>query len=190
LNNHFYNIGLKVKETYIEITQSLESVIRASGFFGNGDVNSMGVFFVMLIGFFLSRLEKNSLKFSILVISYLLLALVGIFFSGSRTTLIALASILLIYLLRNFRNIRGYQVILLMVLIIGPSFSLVVPALSRFTEQDAYGTSSRLYKWDFYYQYFMDNPRVFLFGSSEVITPYLNKYKAAHNLFIQTIYNA
>lgn len=171
-------------------------VYRYSGFFGSGDTNSVGAFFAILIGFYLSRIEKiKRLKgYSFL----LLISVITIFVTASRTSIIALGILVIIYALRNFKHMHMGKLLLLASFVLIVFSELIFSSLTRFettNEQlQTEVTTNRIGKWILYMEDIADNPSSLLYGSSEGILadPRYSKslYKAAHNLYIQITHNA
>lgn len=180
---------------YREIVE-IESQSRFNGIFGNGDANSLGVFFVIAVSFFFIK-EKRiwSTQYLLLLIP----CLVCIALTGSRTAFISLlVFIALVVIKRKYKLSKKLLLLALLLLsffISEPIWKVVTNRLSTASEQlDKRSTSNRYFKWMSYLQFIKDNPETIFRGNDKehfVITFRSEKiFKAAHNFYIQTLYSA
>jgi len=163
---------------------------RYLGFYGaGGDENSVGIFLVAAFGFFLALFERTGdLKKYIVFMGF---AVLGSFLTGSRTTFLALAFVILIFLITNK---SGYAKIVF--LILGVIFYFVFTkqielVLQRFIDPSAIkainpNEEGRVGKWIIYGNWIMNHLETLLFGNQRNIT----YNRAPHNYFVYLIYHA
>ncbi|NJK85300.1 MAG: hypothetical protein HC906_04370 [Bacteroidales bacterium] len=163
-------------------------ITRFSGFFDKGDKNSLGVFLVMTIGFFLAKNEKEDKLLSLLPL--IIVSIIGIVYTGSRTAFVSIFLVFMIFFFRNKEKNYTFWMFLSLILISAIIYPLIESAFLRFTtvtkELDSSTNASRIGKWVLYYEYMMNNPVIFLRGSSEVF--FLRR--AVHNFYLQVVYNS
>jgi len=176
---------------YVNIVDA--DMVRPSGFIGNGDANTLSCVCAMGFAYFLylSTFQQSKL-YSYL---FVFLSLVGVAFTGSRTGFILLMLVIFVFMIQR-REIKKlpYRLILIVVAAI-LLFPLLEPTLERvqlikeeqLTTKKA--SSNRVGKWMAYYQYIDRNPIIYLVGSSDQLL-LNNQKRAAHNFYIQTVFNA
>lgn len=197
-SNQLAQMGFQTTDASEELS-SLLTIERKSGFFAFGDVNSLGGFLTCYFGFLLvwfSWTKRFWLFFILLIFT-----IIGILYTGSRTAIISLAFITLIYFFiripnRKFNQINKWKIILIVTsafLFVAFFFQTDVSAvLFRFSESnselDATFAGSRLYKWLFYLTYLIKTPESWLLGTREELWVQLGKEywetRVPHNFYI------
>lgn len=181
---------LGLKSTGIEISEvALE---RFVGIMADGDSNTLGVFFAMSIGYLIlrSKYYKNYVLFVLISTSLIALAL-----TGSRTAFFAIVAVFLLFMFRKTEvNIKG-KVLIVLMLFIASTFSIWEMLFERVLlsgiQLDTQIETNRIGKWILYFAFFERNPLVYLRGTDkDIIITWMNAYYAAHNFYIQVIYNA
>ena len=186
----FYSLGTEA----FFASSGTADVSRYIGVMGNGDSNTLGAFFVMSVGFFLSR--PDSFNKSTLIKIVAALCVLAVALTASRTAFLSLALIGMLFLSKRGSGKIKFQLILGVILIAALSSPLWDTLLSRLSgagaEQLNTDTSSnRIGKWLLYFDHFVSHPTTFLYGSSEVILiGFKDIFIAAHNFYIQVVYNA
>ena len=186
-NQIFVNVGLlAIDQTeYVGLAKGVTSVTRASGIY-DGDPNSAATFFVMIVGFLFYKSEKSENNLFNYVI--ILVSLLGILYTGSRTGILSFLFIYLFYLYRNKANLKTYLMALLFLLSLSFFYEFILNQLSRFWDAkrqlDITETTNRVGKW-IHYLSFMSQNESFIIGSSREIND-----RSAHNIYIQTLFNA
>lgn len=176
------------------ISSEIENVSRYVGVMGNGDSNTLGVFFVIAIGFFLSRPCSFSNSNLIKVVSGL--CVVAIALTSSRTAFLTLGIIGMLFLTKRGSGKVKFQVIMgaiLIAVISSPLWDTLLERLSGAGSQqlNTDTSSNRIGKWLLYFDHFFNHPTTFLYGSSQTIFIGFNEiFLAAHNFYIQVIYNS
>ena len=172
---------------------SIEVGKRFYGVIGNGDVNSLGIFCAIFIGYWLSIIEE--IRDKVIIYILILLCIIVIALTGSRTSFLATCLLLFFYFYYN-KNVTNSILIFCLLTIVGiVFFPLWETTLSRFgtssTEFETTGNSSRLSKWIAYVSFFNKHPITYVTGTNkELLLGWNGTYRAAHNLFIQMIYNS
>ncbi len=160
-------------------------VNRFSGFY-NGDPNSLGAYLTMLVGilFIMFNNNKKSIHLYFLIIFFIS----GVFITASRTAIISLALIFLLFLYYNNSKRFSLQLILIMLIPTYFSFDFIINQLSRFETASVQLSTSvegnRIVKWIYYLNFMYENPEYFITGAQEEINN-----RAAHNVYIQMLYN-
>lgn len=186
----FYSLGTEAFFTRTDV----EGVGRFVGVMGNGDSNSLGAFFVLAVGFFLSH--PRSLNRSSIIKGLAALCVVAIALTGSRTAFLSLVIIVMYFLIKGGNSKARLQFMLGAIIVIAVSSPLWDTLLLRLsdasTEQLSANTSSnRIGKWLLYIKHFVERPLTFIRGSSEtILIGFNNIFIAAHNFYIQVVYNA
>lgn len=186
----FYSQGT---DTFFS-SEEVENVSRYAGIMGNGDSNTLGTFFVIAIGFYLSH--PRSFSSSSLIKVLCGVCVVAIALTSSRTAFITLAFIGMLFLAKRGSGKMKLQFIIGAILIAAISSPLWDTLLERLSgagsEQLNTDTSSnRIGKWLLYFDHFFNHPTTFLYGSSQTIFIGFNDiFLAAHNFYIQVIYNS
>ena len=166
------------------------SVYRHAGFYGLGDTNSLGIFFVLIIGYnyFLYEAKSNKKLFNIEFVA----SIVGLLLTGSRASMLAFLFISILFISRN-RTQYTVKYIIIFVLFIFIMSPLVNRSITRFgnfyTQFDTSTTSNRIGKWIAYSNYFAERPMAILTGGRETVLVGKD-FRAAHNAIIQMVYNA
>jgi hypothetical protein len=181
-------VGLNVETSETGVMEDFASNIRAKGLFTGGDVNTFAGFIVIYIGYILIMIERRD--FSKKYYLVLAIALMALLVAASRTALGALAVIVILYYLKNFRKSRNIALIVVFALVVFLFFDQFLMFLNRFdnlslaTQTNVQSQGTRIWKWNMYLQYMLANPESFLFGNTSVI----DFYRAAHNYFVNTLY--
>ena len=158
-------------------------VNRFSGFY-NGDPNSLGAYLTMLIGllFIMIGNYKKRIHLYFLITFFIL----GVFITASRTAIISLFVIFLLFIYNN--NSKKFSFQLILIILIPSYFGLdfITNQLSRFeTASIQLRTSeegNRIVKWIYYLNFMFENPEYFITGAQEEIN-----IRAAHNVYIQLL---
>jgi len=166
------------------------SAYRHAGFYGLGDTNSLGIFFVLILGYNYFLYEAKSKK-NIFNIEFLT-SIIGLLLTGSRASMLAFLLISLIFILRN-KTQYTVKYIILLVLLIFIVYPLVNRSVTRFsnfhTQFDTSTTSNRIGKWIAYSNFFAEHPiSILIVGREAVLVG--KDFRAAHNAIIQMIFNA
>ncbi|MBM3417355.1 MAG: hypothetical protein FJY17_00355 [Bacteroidetes bacterium] len=168
---------------------------RYNGFIGNGDANTLALVMVIGIGVILNFMLVY--KWLFVFILPIILSLLTLGLTGSRSGLILLIVTVILYLFsqRTVGNIFKslFTVIVVSVL----SIFFLQTNIERITssQEDQFamdsGAGNRLGKWVVYLNYFRMNPGSILRGADKVIEVEWNgAFMVAHNLYIQIVYNA
>jgi hypothetical protein len=167
---------------------------RFSGFFDNGDANSLGAFYCMTIGYYFTLIKQNRLpKINLFFIPILV---VGIILTASRTAIISLGIITVIFILNSYKTKWAYILTAGIAIVVLLTQSTLIGVLTRFdnagSQFDISSTSSRLGKWFVYMKYFYENPTIFVYGAKEFfeVSSFNKQFIVAHNLYLQIIYNS
>jgi hypothetical protein len=189
LSIYLDSIGFKIGS---EIGLEISSLNRYGGLFGKGDENSFGIFSAMIVGFLFSIFEIRKISFYEIIV--LLFAIVGVISSGSRAAIIALLFIFFYYSIRNLSSAKTYRmffVVGIICLLFSPKIANVLVRFETFSTQlETHHSSNRIGKWILYFFHMIDNPSIFLYGNEKIfsLTSY-EKTRAAHNFYVQMIYN-
>ena len=171
-----------------------ENLDRYNGFAGNGDANTLALIMVMGVGLMLNYSLVYGWKKYFTIPLIISLATIGL--TGSRSGLVLLALVVIIYFLnqRDFKKVvNGLFVLIVLSLL---AFPLFKTNLERFQDAkkeqtDLQGTSNRIGKWAFYLKYFSENPRAILVGGDQELKVGWNGiFLVAHNIYIQIVYNS
>jgi hypothetical protein len=154
------------------------AIVRRSGFFAFGDVNSLGGMLASYAGFLI--LWYNKQKGTTLFLILFLITLIGILYTGSRTALAGLVFVILATTLIswpnsnsffNFRIVVGALVLVAVIFFIFPS--QIELFLSRFEEAeqqfDISHEGTRVYKWIVHLEHLAQNPDIWLLGTNKVL---------------------
>jgi len=175
-----------VDSEYAGLAKNVTNVERFAGFY-NGDSNSFGAFLVMNIGFlFLQLNTKNTKKY--LIYFFIGIAVLGVLQTASRSAEISLVIITLMFLYNNRSSKNFIQLLILLLLIIFSFAGFISNQISRFHnasfQLNTNLEGNRIMIWANYFNFFNINPQYLITGSHEEIYFY-----AAHNVYIQTIFN-
>ncbi len=167
---------------------------RFAGIIADGDSNTLSIYVVMSISICLLFFTYSK---NLIFLIYLFPLSILVAITGSRTGLIALIIILLVFFLfvknRFSETAKFYIVLLLPIIIIVsiPYFELVFNRFLLIGEQFEVDTgSNRIGKWMLYFNFFFENKETFITGAQkELLITWDNQYYAAHNVFVTIIYN-
>lgn len=168
-------------------------VNRINGFMGGGNTNTLGGFFVLCIAYYLLK-YKNGF-FDKRGIYLIILSLIVIADTVSRSAFIGLLSVIGLYLIKsklNKRYIRILSIIIFAGVITFTSQKMIFERMSvmkneQFTTIEGSGT--RIGKWIIYLSDIKRNPMTLVHGSDHIL--YLSKERrAAHNFFIQVMFES
>lgn len=180
----FKSIGTETTEFDISGYQ------RYTGIIPDGDSNTLGVFFVITVCFFLlfAKQYRNWQLVLVLLFSFLIIGL-----TGSRTAFLTLLLCLFLYYLFNKNKKVKISLIVMVpfvVLFAMPFFDMLIDRLSLANEQlDTKTDSNRIGKWILYMDFFLRNPVTFISGAqNELLIGWGSIYYAAHNVYITMIY--
>ncbi|MDT3697056.1 MAG: O-antigen ligase family protein [Ignavibacterium sp.] len=181
---------LGLKSTGIVISEM--TFDRFAGIMADGDTNTLGVFFAMSIGYLILKYQyyNNYILFTLICTSLFALAL-----TGSRTAFFALTTVFLLFMLRKTKvKIKG-KVLFFLLLTVVSTFSFWVILFERVLlsglQLDTQTGANRIGKWILYFAFFEKNPLIYLRGTDkDIMITWNNAYYAAHNFYIQVIYNA
>jgi len=190
----FYGITLILSPILLEIgyrsdieEQILYSFVRYDGFMGSADSNSISSIFALLLGFVFSISEKIRIKRTYIFISIIIATMV-IALTVSRTGLLLYGFVLLFYAIRNI-SISKIYIIAISLVILPVIFQ---NSLTRFDKsvkgQASAFLGNRGSKWIYYIDFLSEEPMSFIRGSSREIIMPVGYYRAAHNLYVQIIY--
>ena len=200
-SDQLHKIGFATIGNLFEANVWEGEINRRAGFFCSlGDVNSAGGFLAIGYAFALFLDTKYLDKFRKNVL--LIILILGILATGSRTALVDAGIITLIFIfttsIRNLQKIIAVNIILILVAILFFG-DYATSALNRFEvlevgegHLDRYRVHGRLGGWVLYLDYIFSNISVFLWGATESVYKFeggdiLNE-RVAHNLYIQIIY--
>lgn len=180
-------------------SQALEGdeISRFGGIVGNGDVNTLGSLMAMFIGFLFSKYERKEIGKGIGGIVLFVLAAVIIGLTGSRTAFLSILFISSLFVFRNLFTSKGFIIILsfTIISIIGVLFTFK-STISRIKNVDNeqltldLGTSNRIGKWIYYFNDFNNDKLTYLRGSDHELLFWNDQSRAAHNFFVQMIFNS
>lgn len=170
-------------------------VERAYGFIGNGDSNTLALVMVIGIGRLLT-IDKRDVNKSIVAL-LILLAIASIGASGSRSGLLLLVIVFILYLSsrKNLNTIlKRITVVSFLVIISLPFLKPNIERMQRTGDEQAYregSTDNRIGKWMFYLNYFAENPKSLIRGGNhELELGWDKRFLVAHNFYIQIVYGA
>jgi len=171
---------------------------RNAGFFmTEGDANTAGGYFALVLGLILSLRKSREQKVNILII--IIFAVFGILGTLSRAASIAIAGVILIYLLQEkLLSLKSIGIILglgvlLIILYINGYFDLLITRFTAIEETMSRSEDTRLGGWILYLRYIFSDIRVLLIGATEnVYTATMVRsagfFRVAHNLYISNFY--
>lgn len=170
---------------------------RYSGFFGIGDVNSLGGFLVITISYYLIKIKnKENIVSSFIVI---IIAIAGIFYTASRTAFSGLIFVSGYYLLLNKNMLKSTALFAVLFLVIILVFDKQLEdILWRFTfsgsEMDVIHKGSRIWKWLEYIDYMTNYGYTFIHGTTKEFWLDFGRgfqqRRVAHNLYITMVFQA
>lgn len=163
---------------------------RFVGFYGaGGDENSVGIFMVGCFAFFLALYEKDKqIKNHVVFMGF---AVLGALLTGSRTTFMALATVILIFMITNKSGKSKFAILFACVAFYFAFSKQLGMVIQRFFDPDAQEAvdpkgSGRVFKWILYTNWIIDNTVTLVLGNQKLI-PYRNP---PHNYFIIIVYNS
>ena len=181
-------IGFHISDIVQGEVYGFESFTRKMGLYlVGGDENSFGAFCAIALGYYLAQAEKTSFNKYLPVMFF---ALLGIFISGSRISMISLSLILLLYFNRNYNNASNIKLVLLALLFFLSFSSLIIPAFSRFYDKSTLehldpNELGRVGKWIRYTDFMVAHPNTFIIGNLEEI----DYKRVPHNCFVKIAYD-
>lgn len=163
---------------------------RYIGFYGaGGDENSVGIFLVAAFGFLLALYEKTGdVKKYIIFMGF---AVLGVLLSGSRTSFLALISIILIFLITNKSGSAKFYILIACVIFYFIFNEQLNSVIERFFDPsakkaiDSKESGGRVGKWVYYTDWILNNPTTLFLGNQKKIS----LDRAPHNYFIWIIYH-
>ena len=169
-NEHLSNINLiTIDDSEFGYFPS-DVISRFAGFY-NGDANSLGAYLIMLIGliFILSEnIQKRTTLY--ILISFFIL---GVFITASRTAIISLFIIFLLFWFNNKSNKVPFQLALILLIPAYFGYDFILNQLSRFeTAGLQFSTSiedNRVVKWISYLQFMIESPEYVITGAQQEI---------------------
>lgn len=168
---------------------------RYNGFIGNGDANTLALVMVLGIGVILNFMLVY--KWLIVFILPVILSLLTLGLTGSRSGLILLIVTVFLYLFSQKTVGKIFKSLFTVLVIFVTSVFFLQTNIERFTssQEDQLamesGAGNRLGKWVVYLNYFRMNLGAILRGADKVIEVEWNgAFMVAHNLYIQIVYNA
>lgn len=191
ISDFLNDVGFTIGQMEFDTGFKGNQIIRAQGFYGaGGDVNSAGFFLVVMYTFVLiivTYLKKNSV---IMFVSSLII-FAGIILTASRTAILSLGLVVVLYMLFNKQRSANYfKVIVFFIFSIIVFFPIFNSAIERFFLDSAVtaidvNQLGRIGKWILYYEYFVANGSVIIFG---YIIP-IRSSEVPHNVMINMLYN-
>ena len=154
----------------VEIFVSSAKQFKDTRFMGlykaGGDFNSTGVFLVAVFGFFLALFEKTGGIINYIV--FMGAAVLGILLTGSRTSFLALVSVILIFMIANKSGSAKFYILVAFIIFYLVFFQQLEIIILRFLDPSAVGavdpeSDGRVYKWIFYSNWIINNPETLLF---------------------------
>ncbi len=162
---------------------------RFIGFYGaGGDENSVGIFLVGAFGFLLALFEKTgNIKKYIVFMGF---AIFGILLSGSRTSLLALVLVILVFLFTNKSGTAKFSILIACIIFYFTFYEKLDLVIERFFDASArkaidMNEMGRVGKWIFYVDWILNNPKTLILGNQSNID--LNR--SPHNYFIWIVYH-
>jgi len=177
-------------EIFVSSAKQFEST-RFMGFYkAGGDFNSTGVFLVGMFGFFLALFEKTGgIKNYVF---YMGMIVLGILLTGSRTSFLALLSVLSIFVIFNKSGSAKFYIIAAFVIFYFTFSKQLELIVLRFLDPSAVGavdpeSDGRVFKWIFYTNWIINNPETLIYGNQELID--IPGNRAPHNYFLYIVYH-
>jgi O-antigen ligase len=168
---------------------------RFNGFIGNGDANTLALILVLSVGYILNK--AIIYRLDMIKISMMLLSIITIGLTGSRSGLILLGFIFLStpFFFKKIKIFSKYTLVMLVMIFFSTIFlSTNIERLNTVEEEQmttTLGTGNRVGKWLFYINYFKENPYSLLRGASDVLeVGFDHSFIVAHNIYLQIIYNS
>jgi hypothetical protein len=186
----FYSLGIQE----IGVAIDADQYDRYTGIIGDGDSNTLGAFFVIASGFLFSH--PVALRRSSLLKTLLILCTVGIALTASRTALISLGMVAVLFFSTPGKGKLKMQMAVATLLLFVLAAPIWETVLTRLTESgaeqlDTQSSGNRIGKWIIYVQHFLDHPSTFFRGASTpVFIGFNERFIVAHNFYIQVVYNA
>lgn len=182
-------LGFEIQDD--EFTETSGNVIRLTGLYGGGDQNSLGGFFSVAVGYYLSQIEKgiNRKRFII----FILFAIYGILLTLSRMAFISTLIIIGYYLLKNRLHNFSYTSIIIGAVVLLFSLPLVDILFDRlesvYSEVSLSEKYSRTSRWLYFIEYCNSSVlRIIRGGDSVFYMPGMHEYRDPHNFFVRVYY--
>jgi hypothetical protein len=185
------DFGFYLSENEYALNEVEGGTIRAMGLYrAGGDTNSVAGFFLIAFGFYLAQYEKTKKIKPFLFL--FALTILGLFLTASRTGMIALTLMLLLFFVRNFKSRELPKLIFFGAVFFLFSSTLVLKSFERFYADSAKRAlnkenDARLGYYYIYGNYFIENPEVMLAGYTNDQIWYK---RPPHNFFLLMLYNA
>jgi hypothetical protein len=130
------DFGFVLAENEYALKDVVGGTIRAIGLYGaGGDTNSVSGFFLIAFGFYLAQYEKvKKIKPFLFLFGVTIL---GLFLTASRTGIVALGLMLLLFLVRNFNNKGMFKLFFFGLIFFWFSSTLVLKSIERFYADSA-----------------------------------------------------
>jgi hypothetical protein len=185
------DFGFVLAENEYALKDVVGGTIRAIGLYGaGGDTNSVSGFFLIAFGFYLAQYEKvKKIKPFLFLFGVTIL---GLFLTASRTGIVALGLMLLLFLVRNFNNKGMFKLFFFGLIFFWFSSTLVLKSIERFYADSAkmafdVDNAGRLGYYYIYGNYFIEHPEVMITGYTD--TP-ISFNLSPHNFFMLMLYNS
>lgn len=185
----FYSLGTET----VGIARDADEYNRFTGIIGDGDSNTLGGFFVIACGYYLSR--GKALQNSMLIKTMVGICALGVALTASRTALVALVMIVVIFFMSSRESRLKAQLLVGVFLFIIASAPLWETVIDRMIESgseqlNTQTSSNRIGKWILYFDHFQRHPSTFLYGAdTPLFIGFKGQFIVAHNFYIQIIYN-
>ena len=171
------------------------SLQRFNGFIGNGDANTLALILVLSVGYILNK--AIIYRLDTIKISMMLLSIITIGLTGSRSGLILLGFVFLFtpFFFKKIKIFSKYTIVILLMIFFSAIFlSTNIERLNTAQEEQmttALGTGNRVGKWLFYINYFKQSPYSLFRGASDALeVGFDHSFIVAHNIYLQIIYNS
>lgn len=182
--------GFYLPENEFSYRDVKSGITRAMGLYNaGGDTNSVAGFFLIAFGFFLAQYERVKRLNQFIVIFGI--TIMGLFLTASRTGMISLALIILVFLIRNFHNRSMFKLFFLGFIFFIFSSTLILNSIERFYADSAKralnkDNDARLGYYYIYGNYFVEHPESLIAGYTS--NPIWYK-RPPHNFFLLMLYN-
>lgn len=202
--NWFDSIGINIRETLDDDVASYNYVLRFSGLYNWGDVNSLSTFLNLVIAFVITKLSLIRKTLNFVSLTILIILVSGVIYTMSRMGFITLVVILVYFVIFlntkvnrfSFRTVANLTVIglaLFITYLVVDYFGRLDPILARLMEQGVTGevgvTGHRFFRWISFIEFTLSSLDKTFLGSSE--TFYVIRYGIwtdPHNFFVSLFY--
>ena len=184
------DMGFDLMENDYAVGEVEGGTVRATGFYNaGGDTNSTAGFMLIALGFFLGHVEKSRKFFHLVPV--LSATVVGLFLTASRTGMLILAMILLLYFTLNLNKRNTVKLVSLGAVIFLVISPVIFKAVERFSADSARRAldptyDARLGYYFIYGEYFIEHPDVLITGYTDDRIWYK---RSPHNMFMLMLYN-